>query len=352
MRTRLDLGARSPAPSSLAMLLVSLLLAAGCAGSERLQEPPAVLGIRHGESRPPCAYTRDSGRVPYAMPQVVASDWGAPVKLGEPICTDCPEDAVEISRDGATLYFYWSPTVGGGPYELLHGTPGTYAAGRVGADPGSFGAPTFFELRRGASDGACDGELSFTTTGDEVYFHSTRAENTGYQQSPPVDDFLDIYVAAIESGVPRVARNVGSPVNSVYLDGEHGLDPSGRRLYLTSTRPDGQGGSDLWIATRESSGWSSPVNPGAPLNSPASELQPAFAAGDSTTLYFVSDRDGPASIYRSRRSGSAGSAPEMVITGYVGEPSLTADGRQLYFVHVLVDGQGVFGSDIWYVERR
>ena len=44
--------------------------------------------------------------------------------------------------------------------------------------------------------------------------------------------------------------------------------------------------------------------------------------------------------------------PEMVITGYVGEPSLVADGNIMYFVHVLVDDDGVFGSNIWYVKRK
>lgn len=80
-------------------------------------------------------------------------------------------------------------------------------------------------------------------------------------------------------------------------------------------------------------------------------------------MYFVSDhlvafytglgliRD-PA-IYRSTvsESGDLG-VPELVIRGIVGEPSLTADGRYLYFVHVLYDAAGGFGSDIWYVRRK
>lgn len=68
-------------------------------------------------------------------------------------------------------------------------------------------------------------------------------------------------------------------------------------------------------------------------------------------MYFVSRRDGPSSIYRSTFIGEGWSEPEMVITGYVGEPSLVADGSIMYFVHVLVDDQGVFGSNIWYVRR-
>ena len=68
-------------------------------------------------------------------------------------------------------------------------------------------------------------------------------------------------------------------------------------------------------------------------------------------MYFVSERDGPSSIYRSTYNGVAWSKPEIVITGYVGEPSIVGDGSILYFVHVLVDNDGVFGSNIWYVRK-
>jgi len=284
------------------------------------------------------------------MPQVVAAGWSTPVKLPT-LNTACPEDAIEISRDGSTLYFYWSPTVGASNDELLNGTTGTYRATRIGSDPGTFANPRFYELRRDAPGGACDGELSFTPSGDQVYFHSTRAANTGYQQQPPVDDYLDIYVATITGGRPDPAQNLGPVVNSPYPDGEHGLSPDGSKLYLTSGRPGGLGAGDIWVSTRTGSDWSMPVNLGAPINSSADELQPTFAADDPGTMYFVSNRDGPAAIYRSTLNGSSWSEPELVITGYVGEPSLVADGSILYFVHVLVDAAGVFGSDIWYVRR-
>ena len=34
-----------------------------------------------------------------------------------------------------------------------------------------------------------------------------------------------------------------------------------------------------------------------------------------------------------------------------GEPNLTADGRTLYFVHVLTDAVGPFDADVWLSER-
>ena len=174
---------------------------------------------------------------------------------------------------------------------------------------------------------------------------------TGYQQSPPIDDPMDIYVAPVVDGEPGYAVNPGAPVNSVYLDGEHALSPDGMQLYLTSDRPGGLGGPDIWVTNKTGDGWSDPVNLGAPVNSSHWEGQPGFAANRPDIMYFVSNRDGPSSIYQTAFDGESWSEPVMVITGYVGEPSLTGDGSIMYFVHVLIDDDGVFGSNIWYVQR-
>lgn len=282
---------------------------------------------------------------------MVAKDWSVPVMVAVPLSDACPNDAVQISSDGRTLYFFWSPTVGGSYEELLHAHTGTYRAERLGNDPGTFGNPTYFDLQRGVEGASVDGKPSFSPGGDLVYFHSTRADNLGYQATPPTDDYLDIYVATISNGEPGPATNLGEPVNSVYLDGEHELHPDGERLFLSSNRPGGLGGVDIWVSRRTGGEWSDPINLGAPINSEHWEGQPGFASDYPDTMYFVSNRDGPSSIYRSTYDGERWSEPEMVITGYVGEPSLVGDGSIMYFVHVLVDDEGVYGSNIWYVER-
>lgn len=318
------------------------------------EQPPndAPSDFGHGSPRPECRYSIDANRLPYyTNPVVVSTGWSTPARLAEPLNTDCPEDAIEISRDGTTLYFYWSPTVNGSSEELLNITTGTYRAERAGSDLGVFTSPCFFDLQKGAEGGSVDGELSFTPGGDFVYFHSTRIDNIGYQQSPPIDDPMDIYIAPIIGDEPGPAANLGEPVNSIYFDGEHSLSPDGTQLFLTSTRPGGLGGADIWVSDLTDGRWSAPVNLGAPINSTGEDLQPGFAADDPDTMYFVSDRDGPASIYRSTCDGASWSEPEMIITGYVGEPSLVGDGSVMYFVHILVDEEGVFGSDIWYTQR-
>ncbi len=336
----------------LCMVMLSLYWAlVGCdaLSLDAIELPVRGPDFGHGSPRPESQFTVDPARVPYAMPEVVASDWGEPIKLPT-LNTPCPEDAITISPDGRRLYFFWSPMVAAPYAELLHGTTGTYVADRVGEDPGQFANPRFFDLRQD-TDGACDGRLSFTPEGDFVYFHSTRASNIGYQQDPPTDDYLDIYVAPIIDGVPGPVRNVGEPVNSPYLDGEHGLSPDGSQLYLTSNRPGSLGGTDIWVSTKTGDTWSDPINLGPPVNTTHNEGQPRFAQDDPNTMYFVSNRTGPSSIFRTVHDGANWSEPELVITGYVGEPTPVADARILYFVHVLVDAKGAFGANIWYTER-
>jgi len=329
----------------------------GCPGSSTKGGDSGVVeeeaGFGHGTLRPECRYTPANGRTPWFPEPVVVDEgaWGKPVILEEPVTDSCPNDAIELSSDDKTLYFYWSPTVEGSHEELLHAHTGTYMALRVGEDFGVFYEPTYFGLQKGVEGGSVDGVPNFTPDGDYVYFHSTRSDNLGFQESPPVDDYLDIYKAPVINGEPGTAVNLGEPVNSIYLDGEHGLSPDGSKLFISSTRPGGEGDVDIWVSEMVEGHWSEPVNLGPPINTEHTEAQPGFAVQHPETMFFTSNRDGPSSIYRSTNDGIQWSEPEMVITGYVGEPTPTSDGRVLYFVHVLVDDDGVFGSNIWYIQR-
>jgi hypothetical protein len=217
-------------------------------------------------------------RVDAHQPPSLVPDRGAPLPLGEPVNTRCPEDAVEISRDGTTLYFLFTKDILENlpPEEIVSRGNGTYRAERAGG-PTEFGEPAFFDLGIGI-DQSLDGELSFTPDGRSVYFHSLRSTNTGYQQNPPTDDFEDIYVADIEAGRPGPGRNLGPPVNSPYPDGEHAIHPDGVSLFFTSRRPGGMGADDIWVSRWSGTAWPDPVNLGSPVNSTGNDLQPAFTA--------------------------------------------------------------------------
>jgi hypothetical protein len=333
------------------ILLAVTTISFSCA--KKPSEPPADT-FGQGSLRPDCHCTATNGRTDMALPQTVdTAHWGPPQKVGAPVNTDCPEDAIEISRDGQTLYFLFTTDLlkNLSSKELLQGKNGTYYAARTGG-PGEFSYPAFMDLRKGTSAGGLDGELSFAPSGDTVYFHSLRGENTGWQQPSPVDDPMDIYSAVLTNGIPGPAHNLGSPVNSVYLDGEQCISPDGTTLYFASTRPGGYGKADLYSSVKSGSTWSTPVNLGPSINTADDDKMAAFAANAPDTMYFVSDRNYLGQcIYRTVYSAGTWQAPVLVLQGQVGEPTLPADGSIMYFVHVLTDST-VFGADVYFVERK
>jgi hypothetical protein len=301
--------------------------------------------------RPKCRLPAPE-RVDAHIPASLAADWAPPQPLNPPLNTPCSEDAIEISTDGLSLYVLFSSLPPGSTdsSQLLAAPNGTYRFERHGG-PRDFANPVFYNLGQG-SPASLDGELSFSPDGSSVFFHSLRCENLGYQAQPPTDDFLDIYQAPIIDGWPGPGRNLGPPVNSVYRDGEQAIHPDGKRLFLTSKRPGGLGAGDIWVSSFSDGAWGNPVNQGTPINSSADDLQPAFSS-DGATMYFVSNRD-PAlgmAIYRSHWDGRNWSQPQPVMGGIAGEPSLTADGSLLYFVHVLTDSAGVFDANVWVSQR-
>ena len=67
-------------------------------------------------------------------------DWSQPVRLGSPINTPCPEDAIEITSDGNSLFFLSTVDVLAAlsPAEIFLPANGTYRAIRLGG-PTDFG---------------------------------------------------------------------------------------------------------------------------------------------------------------------------------------------------------------------
>jgi len=294
-----------------------------------------------------------SSRADFYAPTSMLPDWGAPVRLSDTVNTDCPQDAIEISRDGQTLYVLYMEGVleGMTPEMMLAKYNNTYRLERTGG-PTQFGNRTYYDLGKGTAQ-SFDGELSFSPDGSRVYFHSARPENTGYHHDPPNDgDYLDIYVAQLDHGVPGPAVNLGEPVNSEYPDGEEAIHPDGVTLYFASLRAGDHMDADIYISTWDGAAWSTLANLGTTINSIYDDYQPAFnATGD--TMYFASGRDPfiGLAIYRSHRNGAVWGEPELVIKGLVGEPSLTGDGQYLYFVHMLSDAQGGYDTDVWVSQR-
>lgn len=101
--------------------------------------------------------------------------------------------------------------------------------------------------------------------------------------------------------------NLGTTINSTFLDAHPNLSKDGLSLYFTSNRPaGGQGGNDLWVARRscEECPWEAPVNLGAVINTSGIEAGSDLSV-DGHLLFFHSNRPGSLGgndIYVSRRA--------------------------------------------------
>jgi serine/threonine protein kinase/Tol biopolymer transport system component/tetratricopeptide (TPR) repeat protein len=160
----------------------------------------------------------------------------------------------------------------------------------------------------------------------------------------------------------------GEPVNVEttipFLDGSWDLidclSYDGLEMYIESSRPGGQGGTDIWVLKRATTedDWGPPENLGPLVNSPDWDSVASISA-DGLTLYFTSSRAGgygQGDIYVERRATTNdpwGPATNMgpTINSSGGDRSawVSGDNLELYFASSRAGGYG--GSDI-YVARR
>jgi hypothetical protein len=82
-------------------------------------------------------------------------------------------------------------------------------------------------------------------------------------------------------------------VNSPFEELSPHLSSDGLALYFASTRPESQGGEDLWVSRRASrhQPWGAPSNLGTGINSGANERSPALSLNQKL-LFFATDRPG------------------------------------------------------------
>lgn len=151
-------------------------------------------------------------------------------------------------------------------------------------------------------------------------------------------------------------------VNSEFNDGGCFITYDQNALLLTSNRPGGRGGTDIWISRRMGDSWSAPQNLGAPINSSGYD---GFASlsPDGRTIYFV--RDCPEKkkcsgdrlgIYYAEKNPNGDwqepkKMPEPVNSDYCEfGPIIQSDGSTLIFSSSRPGGSG--GYDLYKTEKQ
>lgn len=106
--------------------------------------------------------------------------------------------------------------------------------------------------------------LTIANDGNEVFFVSNRNSETG----------KDIYHATRnENGRWNMPHNLGNAINTSYDEEFVFLSEDNKKLYFSSKGHNTIGGYDIFVSELDKSGhWSTPLNVGAPINTPADDI--------------------------------------------------------------------------------
>lgn len=102
----------------------------------------------------------------------------------------------------------------------------------------------------------------------------------------------NLYVTSVKDKIWTEPVSISEKINTAENEGTASISADGRTLVFTSCGGRKSFGScDLFISYKRGDNWNAPQNLGAGVNSPEWESQPSLSA-DGRTLYFVSDRKG------------------------------------------------------------
>jgi outer membrane protein OmpA-like peptidoglycan-associated protein/tetratricopeptide (TPR) repeat protein len=132
-----------------------------------------------------------------------------------------------------------------------------------------------------------DGPICFNRTGTEIFITRNRHHSFFYRKDKK--GFNRLYIVQA-TRLPNGSWSPPSelPFNSKeYSCGHPFLSGDGKRLYFTSDRPDGYGGTDIFYVDRNGNGWGNPVNMGNEINTEGDEMFPS--ADENGHFYFASN---------------------------------------------------------------
>jgi Tol biopolymer transport system component len=184
-----------------------------------------------------------------------------------------------------------------------------------------------------------------------------------------IESYGDLCVKRRDStdGPWGASENLGPLVNSPNSDSSASISNDGLTLYFNSDRPGGHGSWDVYMTTRptKKDPWGKAVNVGPPINSSYVDGEP-WITQDGRELYFISYRPGgygKADIWVTRRETENGPWQDAVNLGpLVNSPyeeqffSLSSDGLLLLFCEYYSPAgpfrPGGYGQgDIWMTKR-
>jgi outer membrane protein OmpA-like peptidoglycan-associated protein len=191
-------------------------------------------------------------------------------------------------------------------------------------------------------------------TADDEYLPTPTADEGELIFTRKINNNEDFYKSVKVGGKWQTATYLSDQINTPnYNEGAQSITQDGKYLFFTGcNRPDGLGRCDIYIARKSGDDWGKPYDLPSPVNTPGWESQPSISA-DGRTLYFVSNRKGGYGgydIWKSTVTDKGWGEPENlgpnINTAYDEiSPFIHADDSTLYFCSNGWPGMG--GKDIF-----
>jgi outer membrane protein OmpA-like peptidoglycan-associated protein len=190
-------------------------------------------------------------------------------------------------------------------------------------------------------------------TTDDEYFPAVTADENILIFTRKINNNEDFYESAKVDGKWQTATYLSDRINSSFNEGALSLSQDGKIIFFTGcNRPDGLGRCDIYITQKKGNNWSTPFDVSPPVNSAGWESQPSISS-DGRTLYFVSNRKGGYGgydIWKSTLTEKGWSEPENlgpdINTAYDEQsPFIHPDDSTLYFCSNGWPGMG--GKDLF-----
>lgn len=190
-------------------------------------------------------------------------------------------------------------------------------------------------IKGGSNKKFHDGPVVFYNGGDSVIFTRTALKKSKATKR----HMLELYSGKFDGTSVTDVKPL--PLNSKdYSVGHAALSPDNKTLYFVSDMPGGQGGTDLYMAKWENGAWGTPVNMGAKFNTPGNEMFPNV--NPEGILFFSSNGwpgMGGLDVYAAYPEGSGFGTPENV-----GAP-VNSEGDDFGFIANKDFTSGYFTSD-------
>lgn len=190
-------------------------------------------------------------------------------------------------------------------------------------------------------------------TADDEYFPAITADENTLIFTRKISNNEDFYQSIKVDGKWQTATYLSDKINSKFNEGALSLSQNGKIIFFTGcNRPDGLGRCDIYITQKKGDTWSKPFDLSPPVNTPGWESQPSISA-DGRTLYFVSNRKGGYGgydIWKSTLTEKGWSEPENlgpnINTSFDEQsPFIHPDDSTLYFCSNGWPGMG--GKDLF-----